>query len=503
MLIIARHGSTVKKRLKKDNAAIPVALCGDLNYNELDKRQWGRQKGIRTLLFPSKDKSNPRGAYMKTIVAKFGGTSLADATQFRKVRQIVEEDPRRRFIVASAPGKRFDSDVKVTDLLQDCYEAAVDGRDFEPSLAAMGERFREILSDLELDFPLDEALANLREHLSDEPQRAWVLSRGEYLNSRILAAWLGYTFVDPEWCVCFDDGGRLDVPMTRRTMGAALKPLERAVIAGFYGADMTGRVHTMTRGGSDVTGSLAAAAIHADLYENWTDVPGLLAADPHIVDFPKTVPYVSYRELRTLSYMGASVLHTDAVLPVSDMDIPINIRDTDRPEDPGTVIVRKLPKGETKYPIIGVAGRKGMSVIQVEKVMVSDGSGFSAVMLDILKERQLPFEQCLTGIDSVTLVIRSDLLAPCKEALFDEIRRKLSPDYLGLTEQLSMIAVIGEKATESSDANVRVLNALAQAGVPISTVNQGAGKLNLLVGVPEERYGDAIRAIYAAIDDSV
>lgn len=440
---------------------------------------------------------------MKTIVAKFGGTSLADAAQFQKVKSIISGDERRRFIVASAPGKRFDSDVKVTDLLQDCYEAAAAGRDFEPSLNAVGERFREILAGLGLNFPLEDELASLREHLSGEPWRDYVVSRGEYLNSRILAAWLGFTFVDPEWCVCFDDEGRLDVPMTRRTLGAALKPLERAVIAGFYGADMAGRVRTLARGGSDVTGSLAAAAIHADLYENWTDVSGLLAADPHIVAAPKTVPFVSYRELRTLSYMGASVLHTDAVLPVSDVDVPINIRNTDRPDDPGTVIVRRLPKGEAKYPIIGVAGRMGMSVIQVEKVMASDGSGFSAIMLDILKRRQLPFEQCLTGIDTVTLVIRSDLLAPCKEALFDEIRDKLDPDYLGLTENLSMIAVIGEKATESSDANVRVLNALAQAGVPISTVNQGAGKLNLLVGVPEERYEEAVRAIYAAIDESL
>jgi aspartate kinase len=279
-----------------------------------------------------------------------------------------------------------------------------------------------------------------------------------------------------------------------------ISPLERAVVAGFYGADMGGRILTLSRGGSDVTGSLAAAAVQADLYENWTDVSGLLAADPAIVPEAKTVRYVSYRELRTLSYMGASVLHTDAVLPVSDMEIPINIRNTDRPQDEGTVIVRKLPKGETKYPIIGVAGRKGMSVIQIEKIMVSDESGFSAVILDILKNRRLPFEQCLTGIDTVTLVIRSDLLDQCKESLFNEIREKLNPDYLGLTERLSMIAVIGEQGTEISGANVQVLQALTLAGIPISTVNQGAGKLNLLIGVPEEKYSEAINIIYSAIE---
>jgi aspartate kinase len=291
--------------------------------------------------------------------------------------------------------------------------------------------------------------------------------------------------------------------MTRRALGASLKPLEKAVIAGFYGADMNGRIHTLSRGGSDVTGSLAAAAIQADLYENWTDVPGLLAADPRIVEQPMTVQFVSYRELRTLSYMGASVLHTDAVLPVSDMGIPINIRNTYEPEDSGTMIVRKIPKGEKKYPIIAVAGRQGMSVIQVEKVMVSDESGFTAIMLDILKNRQLPFEQCLTGIDSVTVVIRSDLLEPCKEDLFTEIRETLKPDFLGLKENLSMIAIIGEKGTEVCDANVRVLQSLTQEDIQISTINQGAGKLNLLIGVPDEKYEEAIRAIYRTIDKSI
>lgn len=436
---------------------------------------------------------------MNTVVAKFGGTSLADAKQFKKVRAIIQADPSRRIIVASAPGKRFPEDIKVTDLLLKCYEEAVTGGAFEATLSMVQGRFREIVAGLGLDFPLDAEFAALRTHLLGAPSRDYVVSRGEYLNSRILAAFLGFTFVDPEWCICFDEAGRLDAQVTRRTLGAALKPLVNAVIAGFYGADMAGRIHTFSRGGSDVTGSLVAAAIPADLYENWTDVSGLMAADPRIVEGPKTVKYVSYRELRTLSYMGASILHTDAVLPVADMSIPINIRNTDRPQDEGTTIVRKLPKGETKYPIIGVAGRVGMSVIQVEKVMVSDESGFTAIMLDILKNRQIPFEQCLTGIDTVTLVIRSDVLSPYKEELFAEIREKLNPDYLGLTEHLSMIAVIGEKGTDSCDANVRVLQALADMGVPISTVNQGAGKLNLLIGVPEDRYEDAIRIIYATI----
>ena len=440
---------------------------------------------------------------MRTVVAKFGGTSLADAVQFRKVRDIIRSDPARRIIVASAPGKRFPDDIKITDLLLRCFESAKRGRDYEALLADIQARFAGIIKELGIDISLESEIGKLRDHLKESPEMDYVLSRGEYLNSLILAEFLGFTFVDPAWCVFFDEEGKLDLRMTRRTMEASLRPLKNAVIAGYYGSDINGKIHTMARGGSDVTGSLAASSIRADVYENWTDVSGLLAADPHIVDSPKTIEYVSYRELRTLSYMGASVLNTDAVLPVTDLDIPINIRNTNRPQDQGSMIVRKLPKGETKYPIIGVAGRSGMSVIQIEKVMVSDGAGFSAIVLDILKDRNLPFEHCLTGIDTVTLIIRSDLLGKCKDELLAEIRQTVAPDYLGLTEHLSVIAVIGEKDTESSDANIRVLWRLMQEGIPINTINQGAGKLNLLIGVPDDRYEDAIRAIYTTIDKQI
>ena len=433
----------------------------------------------------------------RIVVAKFGGTSVADAAQFRKIKEIVEANPERRFIVVSAPGKRFPEDIKVTDLLLACYEKAAAGQSFAAEFEQIRQRFRAIIDGLKMDFPLDSELEILRNSLLTEPMRDYTASRGEYLTARIMSKYLGFTFVDPAWCICFDENGQLNAPMTSRTMRASLLPLNRAVIAGFYGADMIGTIRTFERGGSDITGSLAACAVSADLYENWTDVSGLYAADPRIVENPETVSYMSYRELRTLSYMGASVLHSDAVLSASELEIPINIRNTNKPDDPGTMIVRHLPKGVTKNPVTGVSGRKGMSLIQIEKVMVSDGSGFSALMLDILKERALPFEYCLTGIDSITLVIRTDLLEPCKEDLFDEIRETLNPDFISLRDNLSLIAVTGEKATESSDANVRVLEKLTEEGIEISTINQGAGKLNLLIGVPEDRYEDAIKAIYA------
>ena len=422
---------------------------------------------------------------MKTIVAKFGGTSLADGSQFKKVKEIIDADPDRRIIVASAPGKRFPEDVKVTDMLINCYEKAKAGENFDKELSDIKSRFRDIIIELNIDFPLSQEFDILREKIISNPNRDYIASRGEYFNSRILAEYLGYTFVDPEWCVCFDENGVPDDAMTKRAMRAALRPLQNAVIAGFYGADGSGRIHTLPRGGSDVTGSLAACAVNADLYENWTDVSGLMAADPRIVDDPRSVEFLSFRELRTLSYMGASVLHTDSVLPAAESGISINIRNTNDPGDKGTTIVKDLPEGGEDYPIIGVAGKKGMSVLQIEKVMVSDGSGFSARIQDILADRNLPFEQCLTGIDVVTLVIRTDLLDTCRDELLQEIKEKMTPDFVGVTDNLSMI-----------DANVRVLQALADNGIEISTMNQGARNLSLLIGIPEEKYEEAIRVIY-------
>lgn len=434
---------------------------------------------------------------MNRIVVKFGGTSLADAGQMRKVKDIIMADPRRAYVVASAPGKRFPNDIKVTDMLLGCYEMAKKGEDYECGLMEIQARFQSIIDDLEVEFPLEEEIAILRKHLKEDPQKEYVASRGEYLNSRILAAFLGFTFVDPAWCISFNEDGTLNQKMTMRMMKAALYPLEHAVVAGFYGADNDERIRTFSRGGSDVTGSLVALAVGAEVYENWTDVSGLLAADPRIIENPRSVRYITYRELRTLSYMGASVLHTDAVLPASEAGIPINIRNTNKPEDSGTMIVRKLPEGVKRYPITGVAGLKGMTVLQIEKVMVSDGSGFTAVMLDMLKKDNIPFEQCLTGIDTVTLIFKNSILNPIKDELLEKIRQVLQPDFLGIKENLSMIAVVGEKGTEQSDASSRVIQTLAAEGIEMSTINQGAGKLNLLIGVPEDRYEDAIRAIYS------
>ena len=434
---------------------------------------------------------------MSKIVCKFGGSSLADAPQFFKVAEIVNADPGRRYIVASAPGKRYPVDVKVTDMLYKCYELAAKKRDFGPVLHEVGERFRYIIHNLGIGFDMDTELDLIASVLKAAPQRDYAASRGEYLNAKILASFLGFPFVDPADYVHFTDDGAYDSERTERDMADVLTGLPNAVIAGFYGARPDGSIKTFSRGGSDVTGAICAAAVRADIYENWTDVSGMLAADPRIVMDPRIIDRISYRELRILSYMGASVLHTDAVLPVSRAGIPINIRNTNQPEDPGTMIVTDTY--DRRYAVTGVAGRKGLSVVQVEKAMVSDGAGFVAILLDIFRKHRIPFEQCLTGIDTVSVVIRSDLFRAGKERVLAEIREALVPDMMDVKQDLSMIAVVGEGSRDARGVTIRILNAVEQAGIPVSTINQGAGDLNLIIGVPEEDYEAAIRTIYGVI----
>ena len=436
---------------------------------------------------------------MNLKVLKFGGTSLADSHQIRKAAEIIKADPARRYIVCSAPGKRFSDDIKVTDLLYSCFEAALKEDDFEDTLSEVQSRFQEIIDDLGVEFDIEAEIEKIRRRLKEYPSGSYIASRGEYLNSKIMAAYLGFPFVDPYFCIRFDAEGHLLSQETYNALSETLKDLDHAVIAGFYGSGPDGNIMTFSRGGSDITGSLVARAVGADLYENWTDVSGLLAADPRIIDSPRVVEYISYRELRTLSYMGATVLHADALLPVNHAGIPVNIKNTNRPEDPGTMIVSDLPRERELHTITGVAGRKGLSVIQVEKMMVSDGAGFTAVILDIFKAYGVPFEQCLTGIDTVTLIIRSDYFTSHKEALLSAIKEQLDPDTLLVREDLAMIAVVGESDADYQGSTVCILGAVSDAGIELNTINQGAGSLNLIIGVNESDYEEAIRAIYNSI----
>lgn len=436
---------------------------------------------------------------MRRIAVKFGGTSLADALQFQKVKRILDEDPARRYIVVSAPGKRYADDIKVTDLLIACWERAHDGHDFAAELNTIRDRFAGIVEGLGICFDLDKEIQKIAACLAAAPYRDYALSRGEYLNGKIMAAYLQLPFIDPAFYIHFDEFGALDEEKTNTDLAGALEPLDGAVIAGFYGSLPSGAIKTFSRGGSDVTGAIVARAVGAECYENWTDVSGMLAADPKIIPEARKVEFISYRELRILSYMGASVLHTDAVRPVRSDGIPINIRNTNCPEDPGTLIVPVLSESQPRHAVTGVAGRRGLCVVQVEKSMVSDGAGFTAVLLDVFKNHRVPFEQCLTGIDTISIVLRSDRFEPARDAILEDIRRQLSPDTLCVKDHLSMITVVGEYAPSQANVTVNILAAVAAAGIPISTINQGAGNLNLILGVAESDYEASVRAIYRTI----
>ena len=434
---------------------------------------------------------------MKTIVVKFGGSSLASAAQFRKVGDILRADPARRFLVVSAPGKRDSGDTKVTDMLYRCYDLAAAGEDFAPVLEAVRARYGEIAEGLGVAFDLDSALAPIAAHLRKGPQRDYMASRGEYLNARLMAAWLGWDFLDSAECIRFRADGTLDPDTTYRLLGAAMARTNRAVIPGFYGADGTGRVVTFSRGGSDVTGAIAARAVKADLYENWTDVSGMLFTDPRIVPGPAAIPFVTYRELRELSYMGASVLHEDAVFPARRAGIPINIRNTNRPEDPGTLIAAEAPAGTEIPPVTGIAGRKGFDTVLVEKSMMNSEIGFTARLLDTFAAYGVPFEHCPTGIDTMSVVVSADAFRPHRAEILAALETELKPDLLKVEEGLAMIAVVGCGMVENKGIAVRILGAVTAAGVNIRMIDQGSSELNIIIGVREEDYETAIRGLYA------
>ncbi len=432
---------------------------------------------------------------MKPIVAKFGGSSLADAEQFRKVASIIRENPDRRYIVASAPGKRSGADTKVTDLLYRCYDLAAAGQDFTDALAQIEARFSEIIRALGLSFDLAGELDAIAAHLRGTPEREYMASRGEYLNSELLAAYLGYSFVDAARAVRFTPDGRFLPEETNALLAASLADVERAVVPGFYGADESGRIHTFSRGGSDVTGALVARAANARLYENWTDVSGMLFTDPRIVPDPGAIDYITYRELRELSYMGASVLHEDAVFPVRKAGIPINIRNTNRPADAGTMISHDLPPAAAQRPVTGVAGRKGFSTLLVEQSLMNNEIGFGARLLNILAAHGVPFEHCPTGIDTISVVVDTAALDACREAVLRQIELQMHPDHLSVEDGLAMIAVVGHGMGGQRGIAARIFSAVAEAGVNIRMIDQGSSELNIIIGVDEADYEAAVRAI--------
>lgn len=435
----------------------------------------------------------------RVITAKFGGTSLADASQIRKVAEIIKSNPERKYVVASAPGKRFPDDIKVTDLLYSCYSEFAKGNEYSGVLAKIKARYSDIISELGITFDIGAEIDTIEFELKKYPPADYLASRGEYLNSKIIAQFMGWPFVDAADVIFFDETGIFDGAKTYPALGEKLKDLPNAIIPGFYGSTPDGRIKTFSRGGSDITGSIVARSVNADLYENWTDVSGMLSADPRIVDRPKPIDYITYTELRELSYMGASVLHEDAVFPVRKAGIPVNIRNTNSPDDNGTLIAASMPKDVKRSPVTGIAGRKGFTSIRVEKSQMNGQTGFGARLLYIFSRNGVPFEHCPTGIDTISVVVNSSMFDSKRDDILREIKNELSPDFITIEKNLAVIAVVGEGMVSARGTAAKVFGALADSGVNIRMIDQGSDELNIIIGVDESDYETAIKALYTAM----
>ena len=434
---------------------------------------------------------------MSGITSKFGGTSLADAAAIRVAEEIILANPERRYIVPSAPGKRNVGDRKITDLLYAWYHIAQEGLDASEPQELIGERFLELERELGIDFKVEQHLHEIAQHATRHSTPDYMASRGEYLNGLLLAELLGAEFIDPAQCIRFNAAGDLDLLLTDELLGARLQGEGLKVIPGFYGATADGKIKTFSRGGSDITGSIVARAAKSPVYENWTDVSGFLMADPRIVSNPRRIETVTYQELRELSYMGATVLHDEAIYPVREPGIPINIRNTRDPKNPGTFIV---PQRTSTHPVCGIAGRAGFSMINVEKAFMNKEHGFGLRVLSILHEHGIPWEHMPTGIDTISLIVRDEVLAGKGAKVVEEIRSSLKPDSVALVSGMAMIATVGVGMNHHIGIAARLCNAMAEARVNLRVIDQGSSEMNIIIGVDDRDLDKAVRAIYNAFE---
>lgn len=430
----------------------------------------------------------------KTV--KFGGSSLADASQIKKVADIIRADEARMYVVPSAPGKRFKADIKVTDMLINCYEiqkkSADEGRE---AFLAIEERYDSIISELGLTISLDEEYRQILRRLDEGASREYLVSRGEYLNGIILAAYLGYEFLDAADYVHFDAKGNYDETRTMEAF-AGVDRNTRFVLPGFYGATDNGRVVTFSRGGSDITGSIVAKAMASDVYENWTDVSGFMAADPRIVDNPSPINEISYSELRELSYMGASVFHEEAIFPARSAGIPINIKNTNRPEDEGSWIVPDDKITDAHNFITGVAGKTGFVSLSFEKDIGSDKLAFGRKVLQVFEEAMVMVEHVPSSIGTMTVVVDNSEIEGKEESILRRIRREIDPYSITIEHNLAMVALVGASMKDVIGMSSGILAQLAEIGVSVRLVIQGIKEISLIVGVREEDFQKTIKALY-------
>ena len=431
-------------------------------------------------------------------VSKFGGSSVADAGQMRKVRAIVEAEPDRRFIVPSAPGKRKPDDIKITDLLYRVHDAAEAGQSIDPLFDQIAERYRQIVSELGLAFDLDPALAEVHDRIRAGAGADYAASRGEYLSGVVLAELLGRPLIDPASMIRFDASGRFLADETQQAVSERLAPEQAGVVPGFYGALPDGTIKTFSRGGSDVTGAIVARGVDAEVYENWTDVSGLLMTDPRIVDSPRTIEELTYRELRELAYMGATVLHEDAIFPVREAGIPVHIRNTNDPDAPGTRITRGGLDAPPTGEITGIAGRKDFTILALEKTLMNAEVGFGRRLLEVLEEHDISWEHIPSGIDTLSLVLKDDVIDGRLDALIAGIEAACQPDSIEVNSGIALIATVGRGMSHAPGTAARLFGALASAGINIRMIDQGSSELNIIVGVENEDFERTVRSIYDA-----
>ncbi len=432
---------------------------------------------------------------MNLKVLKFGGSSLADAKQFKRVAEIIKSEPERRYVVASAPGKRMSGDTKVTDLLYQCYELASNEEDITDVFNEIRSRYEDIVRDLEIEIDLDALFDKIKTSMLHNSGRDYIASRGEYLNAKILAKYLGFEFIDAKKVIFFNEDGTFNADKTNDVMRDYLSKVEYAVIPGFYGSMPNGTIKTFTRGGSDITGSIVARAASAHVYENWTDVSGFLMADPRCINNPKGISTITYNELRELSYMGATVLHEDAIFPVRYSKIPINIKNTNRPEDRGTFIVPETDD-ISEYVITGIAGKTGFSTLTIEKDMMNAELGFGRRVLQAIEENGLAFEHFPSGIDTMSVVLHTKELQAKRADVMADICKAVNPDNIFVEENLALIAIVGRGMVKAKGTAARIFTSLANSGVNIRMIDQGSCELNIIVGVDANDYTTALNAIY-------
>ena len=432
---------------------------------------------------------------MQVKVVKFGGSSLADAAHFKQVASIIHADPARRYVVPSAPGKRFKDDTKVTDMLYRCYEMIRNGENIDEYYEQVKARYNGIIAELGLDFDINGELEYVKNAMQ-AAGRDYAASRGEYLNSLILSKYLQYDFIDAQNVIFFHENGTLDEEKTNDVLRAELKKHERAVIPGFYGVMPNDTIKTFSRGGSDITGSIVARAAGANLYENWTDVSGFMMADPRVIDNPLSIKTITYNELRELSYMGATVLHEDAIFPVRHAKIPINIRNTNAPEDAGTMIVDATSEYDFDHVITGIAGKKGFSVITLEKDMMNAEIGFGRKVLEVLEDNEISFEHLPSGIDNMSIVVATAALENRRERVLASMQRSVRPDHIAIEDHFALVAVVGRGMVKARGTAARVFDALAASGINIRMIDQGSSESSIIVGIEEHDFDQALQSIY-------